>query len=91
MAKSNQRLGGSAFSRIVLLPDPIIWITSVLQALEINEAPLTHEIAILSREIACPHQDPSDRFIAATAIHYNLQLATVDQNLVSTTSLSTIS
>jgi PIN domain nuclease of toxin-antitoxin system len=77
--------------RIALPPDPVIWINSVLQALDINEAPLTHEIAILSRKVACSHQDPADRFITATAIHYNLQLATVDQNLVSTTSLRTIS
>jgi PIN domain nuclease of toxin-antitoxin system len=77
--------------RIILPPDPIIWITTVLQTLETREAILNHAIAIASRRIASPHQDPADRFIAATAIHYNLQLATMDHNLITTPSLQTIS
>lgn len=76
--------------RLSLPPDPISWVKSALQNLESQEASLNHEIAILSRQLACPHQDPADRFIAATAIHYNLQLATMDQNLVKTPSLQII-
>jgi PIN domain nuclease of toxin-antitoxin system len=52
---------------------------------------MNHSIAILSREIALPHQDPGDRFIAATAIYYGLILATVDANLTSTSALQTLS
>ena len=33
-----------------------------------KEARLTYEIAMLSRQIDLSHQDPADRFIAATAI-----------------------
>ena len=54
------------------------------------EAPLTKEIAILSRQIQLPHQDPADRFIAATALHYQLTLATVDRHLTNASWLPTL-
>jgi PIN domain nuclease of toxin-antitoxin system len=77
--------------RLSLPPDPLSWIKTALQNLESQEAALNHEIAILSRQVVCPHQDPADRFIAATAIHYNLQLATIDRNLIKIPSLQIIS
>jgi PIN domain nuclease of toxin-antitoxin system len=67
--------------RVILEPSPEQWIRDSLQQLELMEAPFSNEIAILSRQIDLPHQDPADRFIAATAVHYGLILATVDQNL----------
>lgn len=39
---------------------------------EMREAPLNRHIAILSRQINLPHQDPGDRFIAATAAYHQL-------------------
>lgn len=77
--------------RISLQPNTSEWINLALQNLETREAVLNHEIAILSREIALPHQDPADRFIAATAIFYKLTLATVDQNLIGLSWLQTVS
>lgn len=77
--------------KIIFSPDPMSWVQSALTTLQTKEASLNHEIAILSRSMALPHQDPADRFIAATAIYYDLQLATVDRNLVNTSSLKTIS
>ena len=77
--------------RISLQPNTSEWINLSLLKLETREAVLNHEIAILSREIALPHQDPADRFIAATAIFYKLTLATVDQNLTGFSWLQTIS
>ena len=77
--------------RISLQPNTSEWINLSLQNLETREAVLNHEIAILSREIALSHQDPADRFIAATAIFYKLTLATVDQNLTGLSCLPTIS
>ncbi len=77
--------------RISLQPDAVTWINLALQTLEIIEAPLVHQIAILSRQIQLPHQDPADRFIAATAVHYNLILATVDSNLTGVSWLQTLS
>jgi PIN domain nuclease of toxin-antitoxin system len=77
--------------KLSLPPDPVTWIENALDLLETREAPLNHAIAILSRELECPHEDPADRFLAATAIHYNLQLATVDHKLVAMLSVPTIS
>jgi PIN domain nuclease of toxin-antitoxin system len=44
----------------------------------------------LSRQLDLVHQDPADRFIAATAVYYDLVLATVDKNLTSASFLKTI-
>jgi PIN domain nuclease of toxin-antitoxin system len=77
--------------RIALQPNASDWIDQSLKALEVREAPLNHSIAVLSRQINLPHQDPADRFIAATAIYYKLQLATVDINLTEAVWLPTIS
>ncbi|MEG4803266.1 PIN domain-containing protein [Microcoleus sp. ARI1-B5] len=77
--------------RISLQPDPVTWVNLALKTLETREAPMNPAIAILSREIALPHQDPGDRFIAATAIYYELILATVDANLTGNSVVQTLS
>ena len=77
--------------RISLQSNANTWIDKSLKLLSICEAPLNYQIAILSRQVDLPHQDPADRFIVATAIYYKLQLATVDTNLTSTAWLETIS
>ena len=46
-----------------------------------REAPLTHEIALAASRLAM-HQDPADRFLAATARVLDLVLATADQRLL---------
>jgi PIN domain nuclease of toxin-antitoxin system len=77
--------------RIDVPSNPLSWIEQSFKALSITEAPINRDVAMLSRQIALPHQAPADRFIAATAIHYQLQLATVDTYLTSATWLRTIS
>ncbi len=77
--------------RIVLRPTPEEWIQDSLLELKTKEAPLSNEIAILSRQLKLEHQDPADRFIAATAIHLNLILATVDNRLTKASWLKTLS
>lgn len=77
--------------RIVLKPTPEDWIQNSLQQLNTQQATLSHEIAILSRQLKLNHQDPADRFIAATAIHLNLILATVDNRLTKANWLKTFS
>lgn len=52
--------------------------------------PITPEIAVLSRQIALNHQDPADRFIAATAIAHRATLATRDAKLLGHSWLPTI-
>ena len=77
--------------RISLQPDTSTWVSLALKNLEIRDAVLNNEIALLSRQIDLPHQDPADRFIAATAVFYQLTLATVDSNLTSSSWLKTVS
>mgnify|MGYP001025339874 CR=1 FL=1 len=77
--------------RIVLEMEPAEWIKQSLAQLKPLEASLTGEIAILSRQIELAHQDPADRFMAATALYYDLQLATVDTHLTAAAWFPTIS
>ncbi len=46
-----------------------------------REAPLTHEIALVARQLAL-HQDPADRILAATAEVLDLTLVTADERLL---------
>jgi PIN domain nuclease of toxin-antitoxin system len=77
--------------RIVLEPNPTQWVQNSLKQLDTREAPLSNEVAILSRQLDLVHQDPADRFIAATAVHYGLILATIDENLVKASCVETLS
>lgn len=78
-------------NRITIDRDVEKWLNSALKMLKVKEATLNNQIAILSRKIQLSHQDPSDRFIGATAIYYELILATVDRNLISCPEIKTIS
>ncbi len=77
-------------SRIELDSAPITWVKKYLRILDVKEARLTYEIVMLSRQLELSHQDPADRFIAATAVHQDLILATVDSRLIGFDWLSTI-
>ena len=77
--------------RIELDRDPQVWVKKYLRSLDFKEARITHEIAMRSRSIELSHQDPADRFIAATAIELDLTLATVDRRLLDLDWLSTLS
>ena len=54
-----------------------------------QEAPLTHEIAFLARQLDL-HPDPADRILAATALTLNLTLVTADQKLFGLGSIKTL-
>ena len=77
--------------RIELNSDPQVWVKKYLRSLDFKEARITHKIAMRSRSIQLSHQDPADRFIAATAIELDLTLATVDKRLLGLDWLSTVS
>jgi PIN domain nuclease of toxin-antitoxin system len=68
--------------RVILDSDPATWIRKVLIEIPFQEAPLNYEVAIQSRLIDLPHQDPVDRFLAATAKVYDLMLVTADERLL---------
>lgn len=66
----------------VVAAGPVDWVEKMVQALPRREAPLTHEIAMVSRRLSLTHQDPADRFIAATAHVMGLTLVTADEQLL---------
>jgi PIN domain nuclease of toxin-antitoxin system len=67
--------------RVILRPDPETWVRTALCKAPMKEAPINTEVALLSRRICLPHQDPADRFIAATASVFGLTLVTEDRKL----------
>lgn len=68
--------------RVRLDQEPRLWAREALERSPVQEAPLSHEVAIRSREIVLPRQDPADRFIASTALVYELTLVTADDTLI---------
>lgn len=61
---------------------------SLFQSLPLKEAPLNLEVAIQSRTVDLPHQDPGDRFLAATAKVYELTLVTADSRILAAEDIS---
>lgn len=55
-----------------------------------REAPLTHEIVLAAHELPLPHQDPADRFLAATACLLDLVLVTADERLLGLGEIATL-
>jgi len=68
--------------KVVLDTDPAIWIREVFNKVPVKEAPINFEIAIQSRLLNFSHEDPADRFLAATAAVYELTLVTADERLL---------
>jgi len=68
--------------RLVLDATPRKWLEAAWSRAPMHEAPLNREVALRSRTVRVPHQDPADRFIAATAEVYDLTLVTDDDNLL---------
>lgn len=60
---------------------PPEWIRHALAAFPLRDAPLDREVAIASRGIDLRHEDPADRFLAATSLVHDLVLATADDRL----------
>jgi PIN domain nuclease of toxin-antitoxin system len=58
------------------------WLDAAFTSAGLREAPITREVAQRSRTVKVPHQDPADRFLAATAQVYDLTLVTDDQHLL---------
>ena len=67
--------------RIVAVATPESTIDSWLRTYPVSVAPVTAEIAVLSRSLRFDHEDPADRFIAATAHALGMPLATADAHL----------
>lgn len=68
--------------RIAVKGEPEKWVETALTRSPLREAQLNNAVALASRSIQMPHQDPADRFLAATAQVYGLTLVTDDANLL---------
>jgi PIN domain nuclease of toxin-antitoxin system len=58
------------------------WVKAALSRVPMQDAPLTREVAIRSRSVRIGHEDPADRFLAATADVYELTLVTSDERVL---------
>ena len=67
--------------KVELSTSPRAWVEHQLDSVPMRDAPLTREVAAMSRVIDLAHDDPADRFIAATAVVYDLTLVTADERL----------
>ena len=77
-----------AKGRIRLPKDINNWIVEATSPL--IEAPVTHEIALASWQLPLSHNDPADRFLAATAQVLELTLVTADAKLLGLGNISTL-
>jgi PIN domain nuclease of toxin-antitoxin system len=77
--------------RIQLEVVPTRWVEDALRAFPVRDATLTREVAVVSRAVDLLHEDPADRFIAASAIVYELTLVTADERLLQSKMCRTLS
>ena len=75
--------------RLLLQGGVRAWVTDAMKCFPLRLADLNTEVALSSLELELPHRDPADRFLAATALVFDLTLATVDQRLVEADWLTT--
>ena len=76
--------------RVEVDKEGVQWVAEVSRSAALREAALTHEVAVESRVSDLPHQDPADRFLAATARVYDLTLVTADERLLTSRRISTL-
>jgi PIN domain nuclease of toxin-antitoxin system len=68
--------------RIELDGEPREWVSRTLEKLQLNEAPLTIDVALATQAMNLPHADPADRFLVASARVFGLTLVTADERLI---------
>ncbi len=74
--------------RLQLEEDRGVWVAEATAPF--REAPITHEVSLVSRQISLSHNDPADRFLAATAKVLGLTLATADIKLLGLGDIATL-
>ena len=68
--------------RFELEEDPESWVRKTLDLLQLNEAPLTVDIALEVSKLRLGHGDPADHFLVASAKVLGLTLVTSDQRII---------
>lgn len=76
--------------RLRLSPDAPTWIRNSIATMAVSVAPIGVEIVVASRRIGLPHDDPADRFLAATAQALDLTLVTADERLLACRDMKTL-
>ena len=68
--------------RVSFATERVKAVRDIFQRSPLREAVLNCQVAIESRLLDLPHQDPADRFITATARVYGLTLVTADARIL---------
>jgi PIN domain nuclease of toxin-antitoxin system len=76
--------------RIALGSDHVKSVRDIFHTIPLKEAPINLEVAVQSRSLNFPHQDPADRFLAATAVVYDLTLVTADSRIIDAESVAVL-
>ncbi len=76
--------------RLKVRGQPAAVVNDMLKTGPFREAPVTHAVAMHSRRVQLPHDDPADRFLAATAVVYDLTLVTADDRMLNASGLSVL-
>ncbi len=76
--------------RLKVRGHPAAVVNDMLKTGPFREAPVTHAVALHSRRVQLPHQDPADCFLAATAVVYELTLVTADDRMLNASGLSVL-
>jgi PIN domain nuclease of toxin-antitoxin system len=66
-------------------------VREIFSKIPLREATLNQEVAIQSRLANLPHKDPADRFLAATAVVYDLTLVTADTLIINSDAVPVLS
>jgi PIN domain nuclease of toxin-antitoxin system len=76
--------------RVLVTASPRDWVERALRTVPMRECPLTNQVALASRSLSLEHEDPADRFLAATAIVFELTLLTADARLLAAAEVPTL-
>lgn len=80
----------AAEGRLAIPTSPSQFLTLALEARRIRVAPITPEIAGISRDDRFHHADPADRIIAATSLALDAPIVTCDARLREVRGLKTV-
>jgi PIN domain nuclease of toxin-antitoxin system len=76
--------------RIELEEEAEAWVRKTLELLQLNDAPVTIEVALDVASVNLPHDDPADRFLVAAARVFDLTLVTADKRLINAPGISVL-
>lgn len=68
--------------KLALDMDPATWFAAARASAGAREAPITEAVVAATTLVSLAHDDPADRFLAATARVYDLTLVTSDDKLL---------